>query len=123
MNDKDVWPSMGHTSSPFNNTKAAGVQSHLQPPVSQNIINKIACQIDNNVPETPTPNIESCRSMLDNMPELHDFESKQSKNFDEVPEGNSELNKLLNSGYKTLEKKGGEWFETGLQNNKKVILE
>lgn len=131
MGKDDAWPSCQDLRSPFNhNKKAAVVNQQLQPPVSQSVINQIACHMGSSQsPAEPSqPLGVRCQELLAVMPDFPKMESPQlaKNNSDIDSKENSELNKLLKSGYKILEKDNGEWSETdliGVSDNKKLLLE
>jgi hypothetical protein len=118
--------------SPYNhNTKAAAAEPHLRPVVSQKTINQIANQMDNAKPIPKSQN-ELCQGMLSGMPEIGSFgqpEPAQNAYLDgsgNISDTNKELNKLLNVGYRPLEKNGGKWSEketTQSSDHNKLLLE
>lgn len=132
MMNKDAWPSHQELRSPYNhNSKAAMAEPHLKPSVSPETISQIANQMDRPSP-VPQSNDEACQRMLSGMPDFPEMQSPQpAKNMylgsEDSQETNRELNKLLNHGYRPLEKNNGEWSETEVpgsdSNNKKLLLE
>ena len=124
--NSDAWPDRQPTlKSPYNhNHKAAIANPHLQPDVSPQTIQNIASQMDKpvSVGSSVMPSVENCQLLLSGMPDLQDVPSDSCSGA--CPGGNRELEKLLTSGYRPLDKQDGRWSEiANPHSDKKLLLE
>lgn len=128
----DAWPTRKTVLSLFNhNTKAAIAQPHLKPSASSQTIQQIANEMGKSQQPPSMPGELECQQKLAGMPDFPEMDPPQpAENMYLDGSGddsgnNRELNKLLNAGYRPLDKVDGEWSETAPTNsdNEKLLLE
>jgi len=94
--------------------------------VSSDIVSQIADKMDGI--DRASSSVDNCQKMLEKMPDFPDMEKPPEEPEPKDPNDNPELNKLLSTGYRPLQKEDGQWSETAVNaldipNNTKLLLE
>lgn len=108
------WPNFVNIKTPYN--KCQSVSGPVGSEVSQVEINKIAAEMDQQTSKKDASISDKCSELLEKMP-TPNISNDGNTNI----ERKSELEKLIASGYKPLEKVDGEWRESSTKNNKLIL--